>query len=196
MRYSPESWSRSNIALPTVLSVAALLVMTLVLHGYGRVWWCRYGDLRVFTSDAWNSPHTSQHLLDPYTFTHVLHGVLFFWLTTLIFKHSRDAWRFFVAVLVESGWEMFENSTYIIEKYRANTISLDYFGDSVLNSVGDVLACGIGFWIAARLGWWRSMAFFVLIELVLLIWIKDSLLLNVVMLIYPSDAIKNWQMGT
>ena len=196
MRYSPESWSRSNIALPTVLSVAALLVMTLVLHGYGRVWWGRYGDLRVFTSDAWNSPHTSQHLLDPYTFTHVLHGVLFFWLTTLIFKHYRDAWRFFVAVLVESGWEMFENSTYIIEKYRANTISLDYFGDSVLNSVGDVLACGIGFWIAARLGWWRSMAFFVLIELVLLIWIKDSLLLNVVMLIYPSDAIKNWQMGT
>ena len=101
-----------------------------------------------------------------------------------------------MAVLVESGWEMFENSTYIIEKYRANTISLDYFGDSVLNSVGDVLACGIGYWIAARLGWWRSMAFFVLMELVLLIWIKDSLLLNVVMLIYPSDAIKNWQMGT
>ena len=195
MRYSPETWNRSNLALPTALSIVVLLTMVLVLHGYGRVWWCKYGDLRIFASEAWNSPHTSQHLLDPYTFTHVLHGVLFFWLTTLIFKHSTNAWRFFVAVLVESGWEMFENSTYIIEKYRANTISLDYFGDSVLNSVGDVLACGIGFWIAARLGWWRSLVFFVLVEAVLLIWIRDSLLLNVVMLIYPSDTIKSWQMG-
>lgn len=170
--------------------------MMLVLRGYGRVWWCKYGDLRIFTGEAWNSPHTSQHLLDPYTFTHVLHGVLFFWMAALIFKHSSNGWRFFVAVLVESGWEVFENSTYIIEKYRANTISLDYFGDSVLNSFGDVLACGVGFWVAAKLGWWRSLAFFVLVEVVLLVWIKDSLLLNVLMLIYPSEAIKNWQLGT
>jgi hypothetical protein len=196
MRRSIDSQDRSHLIFPFASSLIAVVAMMLVLRGYGRVWWCKYGDLRIFTSEAWNSPHTSQHLFDPYTFTHVLHGVLFFWLTVLIFRRPSNAWRFFVAILVESGWEVFENSTYIIEKYRANTISLDYFGDSVLNSVGDVLACGVGFWIAVKLGWWRSLGFFILVEAVLLMWIRDSLLLNVVMLIYSSDTIKDWQMGT
>lgn len=195
MRHSTDSRNKTNLIVPIASSLAVVAVMVLVLRGCGRVWWCKYGDLAIFTSEAWNSPHTSQHLFDPYTFTHILHGVLFFWLTVLVFRHASNRWRFFIAVLVESGWELFENSTYVIEKYRANTISLDYFGDSVLNSVGDVLACGVGFWIAAKLGLWRSLAFFVLVELVLLLWIRDSLLLNVVMLVYSSDTIKNWQMG-
>jgi len=195
MRHLPESRDTSNLALPFASSLGVVALMALALRGYGRVWWCKYGDGRIFTSEAWNSPHTSQHLFDPYTFTHVLHGVLFFWLATLIFRSLSNGWRFFVAVLVEAGWEMFENSTYIIEKYRANTISLDYFGDSVLNSVGDVIACGVGFWIAARFGWWRSLAFFILVEVVLMLWIRDSLLLNIVMLIHPFEAIKSWQAG-
>ncbi len=90
---------------------------------------------------------------------------------------------------------MLENSRYIIEKYRENTASLDYFGDSIFNSVGDVLACAFGFWIAQKLGWWKSLVFFLLVELVLLLWIHDGLLLNILMLIYPFDSIKQWQMS-
>jgi hypothetical protein len=100
-----------------------------------------------------------------------------------------------LAAAAECAWEVFENSTYVIEKYRENTASLDYFGDSIANSVGDVLACATGYLIAKKLGAWRSLIFFVLVELILLVWIRDSLLLNVVMLIYPSNAIKAWQLG-
>lgn len=180
---------------PYFLSVAATAVMTLLLFAQGRVWWCKYGDARVYVGEAWNSPHTSQHFLDPYTFTHVLHGVILFWIATWLFPKWQRGWRFFLAVAAECSWELFENSTYVIEKYRANTASVDYFGDSRANSVGDVAACAAGYLIAKKLGAWRSLAFFLLVELLLLIWIRDSLLLNVVMLIYPSDSIKHWQLG-
>ena len=146
-------------------------------------------------NEAWNSSHTSQHFLDPYTFTHVLHGVMFFWLASLLFAKLSAGWRFFIAVTAEAAWEVLENTNYIIEKYRENTASLDYFGDSILNSVGDVAACAVGFWIALRLGWWKSLAFFLIVEIILLLWIRDGLLLNILMLIYPLDAVKNWQMS-
>jgi hypothetical protein len=125
----------------------------------------------------------------------VLHGVLFFWLTGLLFPKLSNGWKFLIAILAEAGWEVFENSSYIIEKYRENTASLDYFGDSIMNSLGDVAACAAGFWIAVKLGRWKSLAFFFLVELVLLLWIRDGLLLNILMLIYPLDMIKRWQMG-
>jgi len=180
---------------PYVLSAAAAVLMTVGLDRMGRLPWCKYGDIRVFVSEAWNSPHTSQHLFDPYTFTHVLHGVMFFWLASLIFREAASGWRFFVAVVAEAGWEVFENSTHVIEKYRANTISLDYFGDSITNSIGDVIACAVGFCVASKLGWWKSLVFFVVVELFLLIWIRDSLLLNVVMLTCPLESIRDWQLS-
>ncbi len=180
---------------PLVASVAVVAVMVFVLRGQGRIWWCKTGDLAIYINQAWGSSHTSQHLLDPYTFTHILHGVLFFWLTGLIFSKLSIRWRFSIAIFVEAAWEVLENSSFIIEKYRENTASLDYFGDSIVNSVGDLLACAVGFWIAYKVGWWRSLIFFVLVEIALLIWIRDSFLLNIVMLIYPLDAIKYWQMG-
>ena len=93
----------------------------------------------------------------------------------------------------EAGWEVLENTNWVIEKYRENTASLDYFGDSIANSVGDVIACAAGFWIAVKFGWWRSLIFFIAVELVLLIWIRDGLLLNILMLVYPIDGIKQWQ---
>ena len=169
--------------------------MAFVLWSQGRIWWCKSGDLAVYINQAWNSSHTSQHLFDPYTFTHVLHGVLAFWLAGVLLKRLDMQWRFVVAIVGEAAWEVLENSRYIIEKYRENTASLDYFGDSIMNSVGDLLACAIGFAIAVRLGVWRSLAFFVAVEVVLLLWIRDGLMLNILMLIYPLDAIKSWQMG-
>ena len=184
-----------NGPMPSIASIAFTVVMVLVLWGQGRIWWCKSGDLAIYINQAWGSSHTSQHLLDPYTFTHILHGVLFFWLTGLIFSKLSIQWRSSIAIFAEVAWEAFENSSFIIEKYRANTASLDYFGDSIMNSVGDVLACSLGFWIAYKVGWRRSLIFFVLTELSLLLWIRDSLLLNIIMLIYPLDAIKTWQLG-
>lgn len=181
--------------VPLGIAILTVAAMTLILRLNGRVWWCKLGDWAIYINEAWNSSHTSQHLFDPYTFTHVLHGVAFFWIISRLFEKATSGWAVLTAVVLESAWEIFENSRFIIEKYRANTASLDYFGDSVFNSVGDLLACVIGFWIAAKIGLWRSLIFFVLVEVILLLWIRDSLLLNILMLIYPLDGIKAWQMS-
>lgn len=181
--------------LPLILSVAAAILTVVLLYLQGRLWWCKLGDYAIYVNEAWNSSHTSQHFLDPYAFTHVLHGVMFFWLARLIFSRFSTAWQFFISIFAEAAWEVLENTNYIIDKYRENTASLDYFGDSILNSVGDLLACALGFLIAFKLGWWKSLIFFLLVEIVLLLWIRDGLLLNILMLIYPLDAVKNWQMN-
>ena len=189
-----KSNSRS-VVLPFAICAAIAAAMAMILRIDGRIWWCKSGDAAIYINDAWNSSHTSQHLLDPYTFTHILHGVLAFWLAGLILKNVWPYWQLVVAAVFEAGWEILENSDYIIDKYRENTASLDYFGDSIANSIGDLAACMIGFWVAAKLGLWRSLIFFFAVELILLFWIRDSLLLNVVMLIVPIDWIKNWQAG-
>lgn len=181
--------------IPWLISTAVLALMIFILWFQGRIWWCKLGDYAIYINEAWNSSHTSQHLLDPYSFTHILHGVLFFWLTLLIFRNLSPAWKFSISIFLEAAWEVLENSSYIIEKYRENTASLDYFGDSIFNSIGDLLACAVGFIIAYKLGWWRSIIFFILVELFLIFWIRDSLLINIIMLIHPIEAIKQWQLG-
>ena len=196
MNELPENeQASSRNALPYFLSLATTALMVVLLHSQGRIWWCKLGDYAIYIGEAWNSSHTSQHFFDPYTFTHILHGVMFWWLATLIFSKFPVGWRLFIAILAEAAWEILENSNFIIEKYRENTASLDYFGDSIFNSVGDVAACAFGFLTAHKLGWRLSLIFFVLIEILLLIWIRDGLLLNILMLIYPLDAVKNWQMS-
>lgn len=189
-----EQKQNSRPLFPFSAAFGAVVLMVLWLWLDGRLWWCKLGDYSIYVNEAWNSSHTSQHFLDPYTFTHVLHGVLFFWLTNLLFKKYTFSRQFFIAVAVECAWEILENSNFVIEKYRENTASLDYFGDSIFNSVGDVLACAAGFLIAYKLGAWRSLVFFLVVEIILLLWIRDGLLLNILMLIYPLDAIKAWQM--
>ena len=190
-----ENTKEKSSFLPIILSFGATVLMVVVLRAQGRLWWCKLGDYKIYVNEAWNSSHTSQHFFDPYTFTHILHGVMFFWLASLIFARFSTVWQLFIAISAETAWEILENSNFIIEKYRENTASLDYFGDSILNSVGDVTACAIGFLIAQKIGWWKSLIFFLLTEVVLILWIKDSLLINILMLIYPLDAVKNWQMS-
>jgi hypothetical protein len=124
-----------------------------------------------------------------------LHGVLYFGIITYIFKEIPLRWKFFLVVLVECLWEGLENSSLVIERYRAATISLDYFGDSILNSLSDVVSCIFGAFLAYQLKFWRSFAFYVLTEIILLFAIRDNLTLNILMLIYPIDAIKTWQGG-
>lgn len=183
---------KSNVPA-LVLSVLAVAAMGAILRAQGRVWWCKFGDYSVYVNQAWNSNHTSQHLFDPYSFTHILHGVAYFWLSYLIFPRLSVGWRFLLSILAAISWELFENTSYVVEKYRANTASLDYFGDSVWNSIGDVTAAAVGFFIASKIGRWPSLIFFVAVELALLLSIRDSLVLNIIMLIYPLDWVKAWQ---
>lgn len=146
---------------------------------------------------SWNiwSTHNSQHIIDPYSFTHVLHGVLEFWLIGLIFPRVPLAWRFFMAIFIESSWEVAENTSYVIQRYREETMSLDYFGDSIINSLADIACCGLGFLIAYKLRFWKSLVLFVATELLLILTIRDSLIINIIMLIWPIEALKNWQVG-
>ena len=141
------------------------------------------------------SAHNSQHFIDPYTFTHILHGILFFWIASLIFGKLPIVWRLLIAISVESAWEVAENTNAVIQRYREVTISLDYFGDSIINSLADIFSFALGFWLANKIRFWLSLAFFVLVEIILLLWIRDSLILNIIMLLYPLDAIKKWQGG-
>ena len=187
----PKDSSLRTVAV----AVGIAVIMAILLWFNGRISWCKFGDWAIYVNEAWNSSHTSQHFFDPYTFTHVLHGVLGFWLAGLLLKNYRKTVWLLATLAVEGAWEVLENSNFIIEKYRENTASLDYFGDSIANSVGDLLACMVGFLIAAKLGRWRSLAFFIIVELLLLFWIRDGFLLNILMLVYPLESIKAWQMG-
>jgi hypothetical protein len=180
--------------LPWVLMIACVGLMVVQLFYQGRIWWCK-NDAYTLWSAAVLSRHNSQHLFDPYTFTHVLHGILYYWIAGLIFPRMPAVWRMFLAVAVESAWEVLENTSMVIERYREATISLDYYGDSVANSLGDLLACAAGFILALKLKFRLSLAVFLLTEIILLFWIRDSLLLNILMLVYPLEEIKAWQMS-
>lgn len=179
---------------PMIAVGAIIVVATIMLTIQGRVVWCEAGDYWPW---SWTvmSRHNSQHIIDPYSFTHMLHGILEFWLIGLVFQRVPLAWRFVIAIFIESTWEVAENTSYIINRYREATLSLDYFGDSIVNSLADIVCCGIGFVIARKLGLWKSLVLFIVTETILIVTIRDSLLLNIIMLIYPIDAIKSWQTG-
>ncbi len=178
------------VAATYLLIVIAAVV---ILQIQGRVWWCQAGDITPWSWNIW-STHNSQHIIDPYSFTHVLHGVLEFWLIGLVFSRMPMVWRLALAVFIESTWEVAENSATVIERYRSATISLDYFGDSIINSVADIACCSLGFLIAYKLRFWRSLALFVITEILLIVFIRDSLIINIIMLLFPVEAIRSWQM--
>ena len=154
----------------------------------------RNGPVRLWSGDV-TSDQNSQQIADPYSFTHVIHGAAFYGLTRLAFPAAPLALRAVTAITLESAWEVYENTDTVINRYRAATVSLGYVGDSVTNSIGDILSCAIGF----ALAWWFptrvTIAWVAAIEVVLAFLIRDNLTLNILMLIYPIDAIKAWQMG-
>jgi len=180
-------------ALSPWLAIGALLVLTaFLLHNQGRFWICTCGTVLLWAGDIWSADN-SQHLLDPYSLTHVLHGFVFFWLLAWLLPRLPFTWQLWLALVIEATWEVVENSAAVIERYRVATVSLGYTGDTVINSLADIAVCGLGFWLAGRLGWRRTLAIFIISEVVLLFWIRDGLLLNVLMLLYPIDAVKHWQ---
>ena len=194
MSEGKDSKAKLRHFLPAVLILAVLALALFQLRNQGRTWWCACQQYFPWAGDIW-SAHNSQHLFDPYSFTHILHGFAFCWLLALCIPRLSVTWRLALATLLEAAWEVFENTEFVIQRYREETAALGYNGDSVFNSFGDILLCIVGFMIAQRLGFKRSVLVFVATELVLLLWIRDSLLLEILMLVYPIEALKGWQMG-
>ena len=178
-----------------ILAVVGIVVLTSgILLAMGRTPWCQCGTIKFWSSDI-NGPENSQQLADPYSFTHVLHGLGFYGLFHIIAPQAAIATRILTAVAVESGWEILENTNFTIDRYRAATVSNGYYGDSVINSVSDILMMLIGFHFARKLRVRLSVLIFILIELGLALLIRDGLLINIVMLLYPLATLKNWQLG-
>jgi Protein of unknown function (DUF2585) len=181
---------RALIALSIMLLVLA--VVALLLRTQGRAWICSCGRVLLWAGDVCSSDN-SQHFFDPYSFTHILHGFMFAGALALLVPRLAASRQFVLAVVAEAVWEIVENSEFVIERYRQATAALGYHGDTVVNSWGDIICCAVGFMIARRLGLRWSLLIFALTEVALTIWIRDSLILEILMLIYPIDAIKAWQ---
>lgn len=169
------------------LSILVVVTLSLVLLSMGRIPYCAAGDFAIWVTSP-DSSHTSQHPFDPFSFTHFEHGLIFFWLLTLLKRRSLA-----LCLLIESGWEILENSPFIIDRYRTATIALNYTGDSLTNSLGDLLSCALGYLFFKRFGFKVSLVLMLIIELTLLILMRDNLTTNVIMLLYPIEALKNWQ---
>jgi hypothetical protein len=183
------SW---KIVAVTVIAVMAFTAM--VELWMGRLPFCKCGTIRLWAGEIWSNEN-SQQFADPYSFTHILHGIILYALVwTVAGTRLPVRTRLVVAVMLEAGWEMLENSSFIIERYRATTVSLGYYGDSVFNSMGDICFMMTGFALAYKLPVRVTVIGAVLVDLVLLLWIRDSLALNIIMLIHPIAAIKAWQM--
>lgn len=192
--------ARSEYNIPRLSLPAALLIsLALVLLTAWVLYWMGLTPMCACPFKFWvgkGQPQQSQHFMDWYTYTHVLHGVVFYFLLSIIFRGRLSvAARLVIATLIECAWEVFENTPLIINRYRTKTISNDYFGDTIVNSIGDILAMIVGFLLAARLPAWVTVFLFIATEVVMFIVLRDNLLLNVVMLVYPMEWIRQLQMA-
>ena len=186
---------RLRLGWALVLSLALLAMTAAILLWMERIPVCACGTVKLWHGGRADA-EVSQHLADWYTFSHVLHGAIFYWLLWAILRGRLSiAARLVIAVAIEGAWEIWENTPFVIGRYRSQTISLGYTGDSVINSMGDMLAMILGFLLASRLPAWVTVVLLVVAGGALLYLTRDNLLLNVVMLLYPLDWIRDWQAG-
>jgi hypothetical protein len=177
------------------VALAIVAVMAAVLLAMGRSPICECGTVRLWVGTV-NGPDNSQHIADWYVPSHIIHGFLFYLAGWLVLRgRTEPGHRLILAVAIEAVWEVFENSPFVIDRYREATIALGYAGDSVINSISDVGWMMLGFGIARRLPVWATVALALAFEALTLIVIRDNLTLNVLMLIAPNDAIRAWQAG-
>ena len=177
-----------------ILSLGFIAAMAIVMYAMGREVMCSCGYIKLWHGLV-QSSENSQHIFDWYTFTHIIHGLVFYLLISLFGKRLSFWQKLATAVFLESAWEVLENTDFIINRYREGTISLNYFGDSIINAIGDVAAMAAGFWFAAKKPVWMSLALYIVIEVFLLFWIRDNFTLNVIMILFPIEGIKTWQTG-
>lgn len=178
-------------------AIAALIITVAaaaILLAMGRNPMCTCGTVELWVGGR-DSPKTSQMLADWYSFSHVVHGLLFYAALWLVARRWPVEWRFAAALLVEASWEVVENTPWVIDRYRTATAALGYTGDSVINSLSDIVMMVAGFIAARRLPLWVSVALLVVLEIVPLFVIRDNLALNVWMLLWPDAAIRSWQAG-
>ena len=172
---------------------SALLITALSQYSFGRLFICKCGYIKLWHGEVWSSEN-SQHLTDWYTFSHIIHGFGFYFLRRLLRRLTLFQ-TFLLALALESGWEILENSSFIINRYRETTISLDYFGDSIINCLMDILAMVLGFYVAKKSPLWVIILLAFIMEIGTGILIRDNLFLNILMLLYPIPVVKSWQMG-
>jgi Protein of unknown function (DUF2585) len=181
-------------AIPYLPAALAIIAVAIIEYAQGRLLICKCGYVKLWEGVV-NSSDNSQHIADWYSLSHIIHGFIFFGVTWLLVRNWSLAYKLLAATLIEGGWELLENSSFIINRYREGTISLDYFGDSVINSTSDIAFMIIGFLIASKLPWKITLAAAIAMELLALYVIRDNLTLNIIMLLYPLEVIKHWQTG-
>lgn len=175
-------------------AIVLFMLQIVILYAMGRIPICECGYVKLWEGGV-NTSGNSQHLSDWYTPSHIIHGFLFYGLGWLILRRAPLTAKLSLAVLIEAAWELLENSPIIIDRYRTATMALGYSGDSILNSAMDTVFMALGFFAAARLPVWMTVAIAIFFELLTAYIIRDNLTLNVLMLIWPVDAVRVWQGG-